>query len=306
MGMGVARRYLHSRQFDRPAVEALIPVLRDVLLRHGIRAGFVFGSAVHEGGDCQPCSVGPGDLDVAVLAPSGTDDWLRYHDVVHGDLCQAIGADNVDLVLLDRAPLSLQVRVVLDGVDVMAGHATDDLREDVLRRSADVAAWGAENWAATRAVARAGVGGAVNMVNRERVARFVQVIREAVIELRELDLGSMPRDDFVADRHTRALAEHFVRIAIEATLDLGRHVIVSTGLGLPQEYREIGRILAERGIVSMDLGRRLQAMAGMRNVLVHLYLAVDHEVIYRTVVADLGAFEEAVACIVAYVDGLPE
>lgn len=76
---------------------------------------------------------------------------------------------------------------------------------------------------------------------------------------------------YLADKRTKALSEHYLRIALEATLDLGRHVIVKTGLGVPQEYRDVGNILREKGIFSPQLGQELEAMTGMRNVLVHLY-----------------------------------
>jgi uncharacterized protein YutE (UPF0331/DUF86 family)/predicted nucleotidyltransferase len=282
----------------------MIPELRDLLRRHAARAAYLFGSALQD--QASPLS----DLDIAVLPPPGQPDWLTYYNDLHRELCQLFQADNIDLVLLDQAPLSLQARVILDGLRILAmpcashGYGAADLEECVLARYADLAGWRQENWETTRQLARRGAMGEVNMIDRERVARFVFLIRDAVRELQSLALPEMGLEQYLSDKRTRALSEHYMRLAIEATLDLGRHITVKTGLGVPQEYRQVGKILRESGIVPADLGTQLEAMAGMRNVLVHLYWDVDHTLLYRTAVEKLGVFEQCIEHIFRYLDKL--
>lgn len=288
---------LNPKRFSPAEVREMIPALRELLRRHEARGAYLFGSALQDRGGRLS------DLDIAVLPPD-LHDWLSYYDELYGDLCHLFQADNIDLVLLNQAPLSLQTRVVLDGLRILDGKGAASWEERVLARHAELASWRRENWDVTRQLARRGTLREVNMIDRERVERFMFLIRDAVRELRALHLGEMGLDAYQADKHIRALSEHYLRIALEATLDLGRHVIVKTGLGVPQEYGEVGKILREQGVVPPELGEQLRAMAGMRNVLVHLYWDVDYGLLYKTIVDELETFERCIERIFHYLDEL--
>jgi len=287
---------LNPKQFSPAEVREMIPALRDLLRRRRVRAAYLFGSAWQGSGG--PLS----DLDIAVLPPPDLSDWVDYYNDLCGDLCQLFQADNIDLVLLNRAPLSLQAHAVLDGLRLLDENGAAELEEQVLARYADLAGWRQENWEITRQLVHQGAVKEVNMVERERVERFVFLVRDAVQELQALNLAEMSFEAYQADKRTRSLSEHYLRRAIEATLDLGRHVIVKTGLGVPQEYREVGKILCEKGIVPPDLGKQIEAMAGMRNVLVHLYWDVDYALLYKTVVENLATFERCIEHVFRYLE----
>lgn len=289
---------LNPKRFSPVEIRKMIPALCDLLRRHNIQGAYLFGSALQDRGSRLS------DLDIAVLPPRNLRDWLSYYDELHGELCRLFQADNIDLVLLDRAPLSLQTHVVLDGLRLLDGEGTADWEERVLARHADLAGWRQENWEVTRHLAYRGALREVNMIDKERVERFVFLIREAVRELKALHLEEMGLESYQADKHARALSEHYLRIALEATLDLGRHLIVMTGLGVPQEYREVGKILREQGVVPTELGEKIEAMAGMRNVLVHLYWDVDYTLLYKTIVEELGTFEQCIEHLFHYLDEL--
>ena len=288
---------LNPKRFSPAEVREMIPALCDLLRRHKARGAYLFGSALHD------CGSRLSDLDIAILPPD-LYNWLSYYNALYGDLCRLLQADNIDLVLLDQAPLSLQNRVVLDGLRILDGKSAASWEERVLARHADLAGWRRENWDVTRQLARQGALREVHMIDRERVERFVFLIRDAVRELHALHLEEMGLEAHQADKRIRALSEYYLRIALEATLDLGRHVIVKTGLGMPQEYREVGKILHEQGVVSPELGEQLRAMAGMRNVLVHLYWDVDAALLYKTIVDELETFERCIERIFHYLDAL--
>jgi uncharacterized protein YutE (UPF0331/DUF86 family)/predicted nucleotidyltransferase len=288
---------LNPKRFDPAEVRRLIPALRDLLRKHNVQGAYLFGSALQDRGSRLS------DLDIAVLPPD-LRDWLGYYGDLYGDLCRLFQADNIDLVLLDRAPLPLQARVVLEGLRLLEGEDALNWEERVLARHADLAGWRRENWEMTRQLARRGALREVNMIDRERVERFVFLIREAIQELKALRLEERGLEAYKSDKQARALSEHYLRIALEATLDLGRHLIVKTALGVPQEYREVGKILREQGVVPPELGEKLEAMAGMRNVLVHLYWDVDYTLLYKTIVEDLETFEQFIERIFHYLDKL--
>lgn len=126
------------------------------------------------------------------------------------------------------------------------------------------------------------------MVDAETVRRRLRKLDELVRRLREL--GDMSRDDFLGDTRARAAAERFLQVAIQLCLDVGAHVLSDRGVVDWEEYREVPARLADEGVLSRELADRLARAAGQRNVLVHLYLEVDPELVHDTLVHDLDAF----------------
>ena len=84
-------------------------------------------------------------------------------------------------------------------------------------------------------------------------------------------------------------------------MDIGNHVISDMDLGTAKDYKDIFRILAKHKFVSLALSRRLAAMTGLRNVLVHDYLEVDLRIVYRILKKDLADFETFIAAILKLV-----
>ena len=70
-------------------------------------------------------------------------------------------------------------------------------------------------------------------------------------------------------------------MAAQCTIDLALSVIARRGLGVPQSYREAFELLARANIIDAELATELQKWAGLRNVLVHVYTALDLERIHR-------------------------
>lgn len=288
---------LNPKQFTPAEIRERLPTLRALLQKHDVRVAYLFGSAL------QSHASRLSDLDLAILPPPGLPDYLGYYTDVYGDLCQLFQADNIDLVFLNLAPLSLQTGVVCEGLCILDRERAE-LEESVLACYLDLAGWRRENWDVTRELIRRGATREMNMIDKSRVERFIFLVRDAVQELRALNLEKMGLESYEADKHTRALSEHYMRIALEAILDLGRHVIVKTGLGVPQEYREVGRILREKGVVPAELGKKLETMAGLRNVLVHLYWDIDYALLYRVIAGERETFERCIEHILSYVQSL--
>ena len=127
-----------------------------------------------------------------------------------------------------------------------------------------------------------------------------EVLRE---RLRALDgyvgsLGtsaSLSRERFVEDADLHDLAERRLHLAVECMIDVANHVIASEGLQVAKTYRDAFSILADHGVVDAPLARRLGGWAGLRNVLVHLYLDIDHGLVHEALTNDLGDLVEFAA-----------
>jgi len=99
------------------------------------------------------------------------------------------------------------------------------------------------------------------------VERCVAQIGKYYSAKRELPL----RDDFLLQD---AIAMNLQR-ACELCIDMANHLIKKKKLGLPQESKESFELLQKAGIIGQDMTKRLQAMVGFRNVLVHEYKRLD-------------------------------
>lgn len=87
-------------------------------------------------------------------------------------------------------------------------------------------------------------------------------------------------------------AERYLHLAMECVLDLAAQLIRGEGLSTPSTNAETFDILAQAGLMAPGLGHRLRKWAGFRNILVHLYLDLDHRVSYHSICYELGDLEE--------------
>ena len=128
------------------------------------------------------------------------------------------------------------------------------------------------------------------MVDREILATRLSKLRDALRKLRPIAAKS--RQDYLASEVDRALSEHYLRLALEAALDAGNHVIASEGFRKPLKLRDIPLILAEHKMIPAELSRKLASAVGLRNRLVHGYAEIDHDRLYNLLAAALRDLEE--------------
>ena len=117
----------------------------------------------------------------------------------------------------------------------------------------------------------------------DKVSKRIIADRLDWIETMLNDISVLPMDSFehfTHERRTMWAAESCLRRALEAMLDLGRHV-VAKGLGKGvSEYKEIPVLLSQAGILSTERARVMKQMAGYRNRLVHFYHEVSVQELY--------------------------
>ncbi len=117
------------------------------------------------------------------------------------------------------------------------------------------------------------------MVNKAVLAARLERLREYFVILESVQGYDVDR--FVQDPFIHGTAERNLHLAIECLMDIGNHVISDRGYPKPENYVDIFRILAERGVIPKDLFQELVGMAAFRNVLVHDYLRLDRKRVYQ-------------------------
>ena len=128
-------------------------------------------------------------------------------------------------------------------------------------------------------------------LNIEMVTGRIDVIRTAISRLK--NLSELSKEEFLEDYKNPASAETFLRHAIEAIFDIGRHILAKTGkVRLTHEYKNIARGLGESGVLSKPLMNKLVEMAGYRNRIVHFYHEITDEELYEIIQNDLKDIEQ--------------
>ncbi|MFZ5650680.1 MAG: type VII toxin-antitoxin system HepT family RNase toxin [Bacillota bacterium] len=136
------------------------------------------------------------------------------------------------------------------------------------------------------------------MYNKNLIAERLNIIRSAVKRLKLL--AQIPAEEFCGNEDCVDIAENRLRRAIEALFDLGRHLVVKTGAGVPSDYRSIIKLLTESGIIPDEFSRQIAGMSGYRNRLIHDYNKVTPEELYQVLQTRLSDFELFCQHIVDY------
>jgi uncharacterized protein YutE (UPF0331/DUF86 family) len=139
----------------------------------------------------------------------------------------------------------------------------------------------------------------ISNLNIKLIEDRLGLINRSITRLRRL---SSLREETFLDGDTPAIAESYVRRSLEATFDIGRHIIARTaGKGIV-EYKEVANALGTTGVVTKDLAERLKLMAGYRNRLIHFYHEVTDRELFLIVKNNLSDLETFVKEIKSFIE----
>ncbi len=111
------------------------------------------------------------------------------------------------------------------------------------------------------------------MIDRERVERHLAALDGYVHKLEYF--AALPLSELTSSWQALDAFERAYEMALQNMLDVGSHLLASRGQSAA-EYREVPGCLARLGMIPPQLAAALQEGAGMRNLLAHRYLDVDH------------------------------
>lgn len=136
------------------------------------------------------------------------------------------------------------------------------------------------------------------------VAERIAWVQEMLRGVRRLPLATL--EAFCADPRDLAAAESYLRRALEALLDLGRHILAKGfGRGVT-EYKEIARELASEGVLTGGEAAILRKLASYRNRMVHFYHEVSARELYEICSLHLGDVETILTALITWVKDNPD
>ena len=122
-------------------------------------------------------------------------------------------------------------------------------------------------------------------------------------------IRSLPLDDFTtftSDHHKVAAAESYLRRAIEALVDLGRHILAKRFGVAVSEYKAVPRALADAGVLESPQVAQFAEICGYRNRLVHFYHFVTEQELYEICTVRAGDLEDLLALLLAWIEAHPD
>ena len=134
------------------------------------------------------------------------------------------------------------------------------------------------------------------MVDVNIVHARIERVRKCVSKLNKI-ARSRTKEEFLRDSDAMDIAEHNIQVAIQCVLDISNHILADMKAGAPDDHRKIFAMLASHAVLPEDLALRLAQMSGLRNVLVHEYLEVNPEILYRAMTEELSDFDEFIKVV---------
>jgi uncharacterized protein YutE (UPF0331/DUF86 family) len=142
------------------------------------------------------------------------------------------------------------------------------------------------------------------LISRVVVADKIAAIRRMVDGIHSLPLDDLA--SFTADPRMVAAGDSYLRRALEALLDLARHVL-SKGFGrAPAEYAEVARQLGEVGVVDAGRAATLTKMARYRNRMVHFYDELSDAELHGILSKEVRDVDVVVSAITGWLQTHPD
>lgn len=127
------------------------------------------------------------------------------------------------------------------------------------------------------------------MVNKEKIEKLFSDLNDYLKSLSKL--RNLPETDYFNDYRNVFAGRYLLQISIETCINIANHIISANKLGLPKEYADTFRILAQHKIITEELKDRLILMTRFRNRLVHLYWDIDDKFVKKIIEKDTEDFK---------------
>lgn len=139
-------------------------------------------------------------------------------------------------------------------------------------------------------------------LNKDLITSRLNEIRKDIKELKVFT--KMDIDDFKKEKNF-AIAEHYLRRALEAIFDIGSHILSRIPGATATTYKEIATSLGKFKILPENfVDEKLVKMAGYRNRLTHFYFEIKEEELLDIIKDYLSDLEEYCKYIVNYISKL--
>lgn len=137
------------------------------------------------------------------------------------------------------------------------------------------------------------------MVIPESIRKRLEQLEVYLAHLEEM--RKISKVDFIKDWKAQDIVVRNFQIAVEACTDIGANIISRKGLNVPESYVGIIESLAENNIIPKDFSEKFKELAKFRNIIVHEYLDIDYEEVYKSL-QRIDELREYIKYVVEYLE----
>ena len=130
------------------------------------------------------------------------------------------------------------------------------------------------------------------------IQRKTAIIKERLALIKKL-LGKVSRREFELPEH-HEYAARLIEVIIQAMLDIGNHILAILGKKCVETYRDIFIMLGKEKILPEKFAQKIAPLAGLRNILIHMYDELDLDILWETLHAILHDADMFLYHIFAY------
>lgn len=137
-------------------------------------------------------------------------------------------------------------------------------------------------------------------INKKVIKEKLFIIESSLSRLRQFQSSSL--EEFQKD-DCFAIAEHHLRRALEAMLEIGTHILSRIPGAKPGSYKDIARLLGEHNVLPRYFAdKELTQMAKYRNRLIHFYDEIKPNELYSIIQNDLPDLEKFCRLVIEYIN----
>jgi uncharacterized protein YutE (UPF0331/DUF86 family) len=126
------------------------------------------------------------------------------------------------------------------------------------------------------------------------IERRLDELSERLTRLKPL--ANRDRSEFDQDPYLRDIVERNLEVASQCVIDICHRLISLEKGRKPGDYYEAILLMGELNILPSEFARHLAPIAGFRNILVHQYVSVNWDIVYRNLkqIDDLKKFGDLI------------
>lgn len=237
--------------------------LRELLSKHDeVLLAYLFGSTAKEG-------ISAHDVDLALKLDS--KDNLGSILSLIGEISRVLNIpeDRVDIVDMDKASLAVKHEVLSHGIKLI------DKREAETALIGDVI----ENYPVYNTdyeyLSKLWLKEDPEVNKKLLLRRLDELLRSTTI-IKERYVG-VNVSSLLTDLEKAYAFERAMHRAIEAMLDICRHIVSAKRLGLAEYYSDYPLRIAEANLMDSEMAHKISMLAKLRNILIHEYTELNYE-----------------------------
>src|SRR5579864_936685 len=216
------------------------------------------------------------DIGILMMEQIKAEQFFDYQLYFMSELAKRMETDSIDVVILNQASLLLKLQVIKNGQILFSRNEKQRISFET-KAVMDYLDFKKFDEIQNQALSRR-LYGQMLPIDKGLIEHQLKQLRSSILILQEL--CEKEREAFINDYHVYGLAERYLQQAIESCLYVCSTLISAFGLRRPEGYHELLSIVTAHQLLSRPLAYRLENLVNLRDDLVHMPEAINHEYVY--------------------------